>query len=76
MAHLYFYSGSENARAYLWDRHYGIKLVELLHKEQVVNGIAFSPVDQETCISVCDDKSIIVWRSRNRIAELIDKTKI
>lgn len=33
----------------------------------VTNGIAFSPVDQEICITVCDDEQIKVWKSRNRI---------
>ena len=64
---LYFCSGSEDGKAYLWDRHHRVLLTTLQHQEGVVNGIAFSPVDEETCITVCDDRLIKIWRSKNKL---------
>lgn len=79
----YVGSGSEDMRGYIWDRHYRVKVSRLFHSpydtgentkevierysSSVVNGIAFSPVDQETCITVCDDNLIKVWRSKNHM---------
>lgn len=74
-------------RGYIWDRHYGVCLGRLfhssldtgdntllvmsMHENSVVNGLAFSPVDQETCITVCDDRLIKVWRSKHKMKALL-----
>lgn len=89
---LYFYcfSGSEDMRGYIWDRHYGVCVGILSHssldtgddtfdvmselmdnsQSNVVNGLAFCPIDQEICITVCDDKMIKIWKSKNKIKQI------
>ncbi|XP_053399315.1 F-box/WD repeat-containing protein 5-like [Mercenaria mercenaria] len=83
----YIGSGSEDMRGYLWDRHYRVcigrlfhstldtgdntLLVMSMHENSVVNGLAFSPVDQETCITVCDDRLIKIWRSKHQAKSLL-----
>ena len=67
-------SGSEDGRSYLWEKNHNTCLGTLQHTEGVVNGVAFCPVDQETCVTVCDDKLIKVWRSRHR-KQQIEKKK-
>ncbi|KAL4230877.1 F-box/WD repeat-containing protein 5 [Mactra antiquata] len=44
-------------------------LSELMNDESsnVVNGFAFNPIDQETCVTVCDDNLIKIWKSKNRV---------
>lgn len=79
---LLFFSCSEDGCTYIWDRYYQSKLSVLPHQDEamktseqgdndqshlVTNGIAFCPIDQETCITVCDDHKIKIWRSKNRI---------
>ncbi|XP_077333046.1 F-box/WD repeat-containing protein 5 [Lithobates pipiens] len=55
-------SGAEDRCGYIWDRHYNVCLAKLPH-EDVVNSVAFCPVDQELLLSVSDDFTIKVWRS-------------
>nr|XP_020456603.1 F-box/WD repeat-containing protein 5 [Monopterus albus] len=55
-------SGAEDKHGYIWDRHYNICLARLAHND-VVNSVAFSPVDQELLLSASDDSTIKVWRS-------------
>ncbi|XP_078406597.1 F-box/WD repeat-containing protein 5 isoform X2 [Cetorhinus maximus] len=50
----YVASGAEDRHGYIWDRHYNICLAKLQH-EDVVNSVAFSPVDQEMLITASDD---------------------
>jgi WD40 repeat protein len=87
----FYYSGSEDLRGYLWDRHYGVPIGRLFHsvsdtgnntlyvmslyESTVVNGIAFSPVDQETCVTVCDDGLIKIWRSKHKIRTALSARK-
>lgn len=61
----YVASGAEDKHGYIWDRHYGICLNKFPHND-VVNSVAFNPSDPETLVTVSDDQSIILWRSRNR----------
>ncbi|XP_060599687.1 F-box/WD repeat-containing protein 5-like [Ruditapes philippinarum] len=84
-------SGSEDLRGYLWDRHYGVPIGRLFHSvsdtgnntlyvmslydSTVVNGIVFSPVDQETCVTVCDDGLIKIWRSKHKIRTALSARK-
>uniref|UniRef100_A0A8C5QQF8 F-box and WD repeat domain containing 5 n=1 Tax=Leptobrachium leishanense TaxID=445787 RepID=A0A8C5QQF8_9ANUR len=56
-------SGAEDRCGYIWDRHYNVCLATLPH-EDVVNSVAFCPVDQEMLLSASDDFTIKVWRSR------------
>lgn len=63
--HYFFFSGAEDKHGYIWDRHYGICLNKFPHND-VVNSVAFNPSDPETLVTVSDDQSIILWRSRNR----------
>ncbi|XP_051832894.1 F-box/WD repeat-containing protein 5 [Antechinus flavipes] len=55
-------SGAEDRHGYVWDRHYNICLAKLRHKD-VVNSVAFSPLEQELLLSASDDNTIKVWRS-------------
>ncbi|XP_036606784.1 F-box/WD repeat-containing protein 5 [Trichosurus vulpecula] len=55
-------SGAEDRHGYVWDRHYNICLAKLRH-EDVVNSVAFSPLEQELLLSASDDNTIKVWRS-------------
>ncbi|XP_053328887.1 F-box/WD repeat-containing protein 5 [Spea bombifrons] len=56
-------SGAEDRCGYIWDRHYSACLTTLPH-DDVVNSVAFCPVDQELLLSASDDFTIKVWRSR------------
>ena len=48
----------------MWDRHFGAKLATLKGHSNVVNCVAFNPVNQEMLVSASDDHTIRVWRSR------------
>ncbi|CAG0918516.1 unnamed protein product [Notodromas monacha] len=61
--------GSEEKYAYVWDRRWMILLAKLQHSSSV-NAVAFNPVDSEMLVTVSDDKSVKVWRSRRRCAAL------
>ena len=69
---LYLFSGAEDQRGYLWDRHYGCYLRTFPHND-VVNSVAFNPKDQEMLVTVSDDFSIKVWRSRRWLREFIKR---
>ncbi|XP_048368445.1 F-box/WD repeat-containing protein 5 [Sphaerodactylus townsendi] len=55
-------SGAEDRHGYIWDRHYNICLAKLQH-DDVVNSVAFSPVEQELLLTASDDCTVKVWRS-------------
>lgn len=60
--HCFHPSGAEDRHGYIWDRHYNICLAKLQH-DNVVNSVAFSPVEQELLLTASDDTTIKVWRS-------------
>lgn len=62
-------SGSEDAKGYLWDRHYGTNLTTFDHEYGVVNAVGFNPKNQEYLVTVSDDNTIKIWRSRNLIRQ-------
>lgn len=57
-------SGAEDHCAHVWDRHFGTKLATLKGHSNVVNCVAFNPVNQQMLVSASDDQTIRVWRSR------------
>ena len=61
---LFILSGAEDCCAHVWDRHFGAKLATLKGHSDVVNCVAFNPVNQELLVSASDDHTIRVWRSR------------
>jgi len=56
-------SGSEDKIARVWDRHYGCIVSELRH-DKCVNAAAFCPSNQEVMVTVSDDNTVKVWKSR------------
>ncbi|XP_070811947.1 F-box/WD repeat-containing protein 5 isoform X1 [Pituophis catenifer annectens] len=66
-------SGAEDRHGYIWDRHYDICLAKLQH-DDVVNSVAFSPVEQELLLTACADNTIKVWRSP-RTARVLHEEK-
>ncbi|XP_063000527.1 F-box/WD repeat-containing protein 5 [Elgaria multicarinata webbii] len=55
-------SGAEDRHGYIWDRHYDICVAKLQH-DDVVNSVAFSPMEQELLLTASADSTIKVWRS-------------
>lgn len=62
-------SGAEDRHGYIWDRHYDICLAKLQH-DDVVNSVAFSPVEQELLVAASADSTIRVWRSPRTVRTL------
>ncbi|CAL4126189.1 unnamed protein product [Meganyctiphanes norvegica] len=76
VSHEYVASGAEDKHGYVWERHYGVSLAKLPHKD-VVNAVAFNPADPEMLVTVSDDHKIKIWRSRRRARELgIDEHEV
>ncbi|CAB3366006.1 Hypothetical predicted protein [Cloeon dipterum] len=71
----YVASGAEDKFGHLWDRHYGTCLVKYPH-DDVVNSVAFNPRDPEMLVTVSDDYSIKVWRSRRKVKELSEEDSL
>nr|XP_053630692.1 F-box/WD repeat-containing protein 5-like isoform X3 [Cherax quadricarinatus] len=69
VSHEYVASGAEDRHGYVWERHYGVCLSRLPHRD-VVNAVAFNPRDPEMLVTVSDDHKIKVWRSRRRARAL------
>ncbi|XP_070614483.1 F-box/WD repeat-containing protein 5 [Erythrolamprus reginae] len=65
-------SGAEDRHGYIWDRHYDICLARLQHGD-VVNSVAFSPVEQELLLTACADNTIRVWRSPRTARVLLEE---
>ncbi|KAH3836636.1 F-box/WD repeat-containing protein 5-like [Dreissena polymorpha] len=63
-------SGSEDAKGYIWDRHYRTLLGTYEHEPGVVNAVAFNPVQQQYLVTVSDDKTIKIWRSKSEVKRL------
>lgn len=66
----YVGSGSEDARAYLWDKHYKNNIAVYEHSWGVVNAVGFNPANQEYMVTVSDDNTIKIWRSRSEVRKL------
>ncbi|XP_061163552.1 F-box/WD repeat-containing protein 5-like [Saccostrea echinata] len=66
----YVGSGSEDARAYLWDKHYRNNIAVYEHSWGVVNAVGFNPANQEYMVTVSDDNTIKIWRSRSEVKKL------
>ncbi|XP_041371164.1 F-box/WD repeat-containing protein 5-like [Gigantopelta aegis] len=64
-SHNFVGSGSEDCKAYVWERRYGCLVGELPHGPGVVNAVAFCPSNQEYLVTVSDDNTIRIWRSRH-----------
>jgi len=65
-------SGAEDKNGYVWDRRYPeIQNTAILPHENVVNSIAFNPSDQEMVVSVSDDHTVRIWRSKRKRKELL-----
>lgn len=72
---LTFSSGAEDHCAHVWDRHFGAKLATLKGHSNVVNCVAFNPVNQEMVVSASDDHTIRVWKSRH-LSKLYDEADL
>ncbi|KAL1124378.1 hypothetical protein AAG570_001007 [Ranatra chinensis] len=72
VSHEYVASGAEDKHGYLWDRHYGICLAKLPHSD-VVNSVAFNPVDPGMLITTSDDYLVKIWRSRAFMESVVGK---
>lgn len=59
----------------MWDRHYRAKLATLMGHAGVVNCVAFNPVNQQMLVSVSDDHTVRVWRSR-QLSRLDESDKL
>ncbi|XP_048732812.2 F-box/WD repeat-containing protein 5-like isoform X2 [Ostrea edulis] len=70
VSHDYVGSGSEDARAYLWDKHYRNNIAVYEHSWGVVNAVGFNPANQEYMVTVSDDNTIKIWRSRSEMRKL------
>ena len=68
----FIFSGSEDSKGYLWDKHYHSLLANFEHDSGVVNAVGFNPVNQEYLVTVCDDGTIKVWRSRHQAKQITD----
>ncbi|KAL3865575.1 hypothetical protein ACJMK2_042950 [Sinanodonta woodiana] len=66
----YVASGSEDAKGYLWDRHYRCLLGTYEHGPGVVNAVGFSPDNQEYFVTVSDDYTVKIWRSKRLMKSL------
>ena len=60
---VFFHSGSEDSRGYVWDRHYNARVASLPH-DAVVNCVAVNPRDPSMAVSVSDDHTVKIWRSK------------
>eukprot|EP00088_Acartia_fossae_P066419 TRINITY_DN8233_c0_g2_i3.p1 TRINITY_DN8233_c0_g2~~TRINITY_DN8233_c0_g2_i3.p1 ORF type:complete len:513 (-),score=100.37 TRINITY_DN8233_c0_g2_i3:26-1564(-) len=71
----YVCSGSEDMAARIWDKYYGCVAAELKHT-RCVSACAFSPRNHEFAVTVSDDFTIKVWKSRdlNRECEKLEKS--
>jgi len=56
-------SGSEDHTGLIWDRYYGCRLAGNKHKA-CVNCVAFHPANSQVMVSVSDDKTIKIWKSK------------
>uniref|UniRef100_UPI00358E5F5C F-box/WD repeat-containing protein 5-like isoform X2 n=1 Tax=Myxine glutinosa TaxID=7769 RepID=UPI00358E5F5C len=63
-SHSLLSSGSEDASAYVWDRHYGACVATLLHHD-VVNSVALHPTRHGVLVSASDDHILRVWHPRS-----------
>ncbi|KAK9509967.1 hypothetical protein O3M35_004847 [Rhynocoris fuscipes] len=70
----YVASGAEDKHGYIWDRYYGTCLAKLPHSD-VVNSVAFNPVDQGMLVSTSDDYEIKVWRSASFLNRTVGHTE-
>ena len=62
--HLIASSGNDH-RAGIWDRHHGVQLLELAeHTNNTINAIALNPVDESMAVTVSDDMTLRVWKSK------------
>ncbi|XP_018017695.1 F-box/WD repeat-containing protein 5 [Hyalella azteca] len=65
VSHHYFASGGSKF-GQLWDRHYGFCLARLTH-DDAVSCAVLSAVRPDICITVSDDKTVKIWRSRRAV---------
>ena len=64
------HSGSEDSRAYVWDKVSGLLAAKLQGHSALVNAVAFSHVNEQMLISVSDDHTIRVWHSHQLVRQL------
>ena len=58
-------SGHESGNsAAIWDRHHGVPVASLSQHSDQINAIAINPVDESMAVTVSDDMTLRIWRSK------------
>eukprot|EP00118_Oscarella_pearsei_P005162 m.23421 g.23421 ORF g.23421 m.23421 type:complete len:442 (+) comp28469_c0_seq1:89-1414(+) len=61
----YIASGAEDRMVHIWHRQSGAKVATLSGHEDVVNAVAFNPINPHMLLSASDDHTLKVWLSKS-----------